>query len=60
MRVVEAMAGCYAMACQSTREGIELAEQAGDMDTADLITEISRELDKHLYFLESHLQGGER
>jgi starvation-inducible DNA-binding protein len=60
MPVVEAMAGCYAVICQNTREAIEEAEQAGDMDTADLFTEISRELDKHLYFLESHLQGAER
>ena len=29
----------------------------GDADTADLFTEVSRELDKHLWFLESHLQG---
>lgn len=60
MQVVEAMAGCYANIAQSTREAIEEAEQAGDMDTADLFTEISRELDKHLYFLESHLQGVEK
>ncbi|WP_232688854.1 DNA starvation/stationary phase protection protein Dps [Halobacterium zhouii] len=28
----------------------------GDEDTADLFTELSREVDKYLYFLESHLQ----
>jgi starvation-inducible DNA-binding protein len=60
MRVVEAMAGCYATIARNTREAIDEAEQADDMDTADLFTEISRELDKHLYFLESHLQGAER
>jgi starvation-inducible DNA-binding protein len=60
MAVVEAMAGCYANIAASTRQAIEEAEQAGDMDTADLFTEVSRELDKHLYFLESHLQGAER
>lgn len=60
MQVVEAMAGCYAVIAQSTREAIDAAEEAGDMDTADLFTEVSRELDKHLYFLESHLQGAER
>lgn len=60
MAVVEAMAGCYANICASTRKAIEEAEQAGDTDTSDLFTEVSRELDKHLYFLESHLQGAQR
>jgi len=55
--VVAFMAECYANICQSTREAIEEADQAGDMDTADVFTEVSRELDKHLYFLEAHLQG---
>jgi starvation-inducible DNA-binding protein len=57
MAVVEAMAGCYANICASTREAIDQAEQAEDMDTADMFTEISRTLDKHLYFLEAHLQS---
>jgi starvation-inducible DNA-binding protein len=60
MTVVEAMAGCYANICASTRRAIDEAEEAGDMDTTDIFTEISRELDKHLYFLESHLQGAAR
>ena len=60
MQVVEYVAGCYANVAQSTREGIDQADEAGDQDTADLLTEVSRELDKHLYFLESHLQGAER
>jgi starvation-inducible DNA-binding protein len=28
----------------------------GDADTADLFTQISRETDKYLWFLEAHLQ----
>ncbi len=60
MAVVEAMAGCYANICASTRQAIDEAEEAGDTDTADLFTQVSRELDKHLYFLESHLQGAGR
>jgi starvation-inducible DNA-binding protein len=39
------------------RAGIERAADLGDEDTADLLTELSREVDKHLYFLESHLQS---
>ena len=38
------------------REAIELAAELGDEDTADLFTELSREVDTQLYFLESHLQ----
>jgi starvation-inducible DNA-binding protein len=50
----------YAALAQSTREAIDQAEQAEDMDTADLFTEVSRELDKSLWFLEAHLQGGDK
>jgi starvation-inducible DNA-binding protein len=46
--------GQYAV---SVRAAISQAEQAGDMDTADLFTEISRETDKLLWFAEAHLQG---
>lgn len=39
------------------RSGIDAAAAAGDADTADLFTEISRALDKQLWFIEAHLQG---
>jgi starvation-inducible DNA-binding protein len=39
------------------REGIDTSANAGDADTADLFTEISRAVDKHLWFLEAHLQA---
>ncbi len=55
MQVVEAMAERYA--ATSTRKAIDEADKAGDADTAGVFTETSRELDKHLYFLEAHLQG---
>lgn len=60
MMVVEAMAGCYANICASTRQAIDKSDKAGDLSTSDLFIEISRTLDKHLYFLESHLQGAGR
>jgi starvation-inducible DNA-binding protein len=41
----------------STREGIDTATELGDMDTADLFTEVSRAIDKHLWFVEAHLQA---
>jgi starvation-inducible DNA-binding protein len=49
----------YAELARSTREGIDAADEAGDMDTADLLTEVSRGLDKALWFLEAHIQQGE-
>jgi starvation-inducible DNA-binding protein len=40
------------------REAIDTTgEELGDMDTADLLTEISRSIDKHLWFVEAHLQA---
>jgi starvation-inducible DNA-binding protein len=38
------------------RAAIDEADKAGDADTADLFTEISRDLDKDLWFLQAHLQ----
>lgn len=43
----------------TTREAIEMAERPGDADTADLFTEVSRGLDKSLWFLEAHLQSSD-
>ena len=31
--------------------------ELGDIDTSDLFTEISRAIDKHLWFVEAHLQA---
>lgn len=53
---VEMLVQRYAALAQSTREAIDQAEQAEDMDTADLFTEVSRDLDKSLWFLEAHIQ----
>ncbi len=58
LQVVEALAARYALLCASTRKAIDLAAEAGDMGTSDLFTEISRGLDKGLWFLEAHLQKG--
>jgi starvation-inducible DNA-binding protein len=41
---------------KAVRAGIDQTAALGDADTADLFTGMSRELDKHLWFLEAHLQ----
>lgn len=42
---------------KSTRAAIDAADEAKDQGTADLFTEVSRGVDKHLYFLDAHLQA---
>jgi starvation-inducible DNA-binding protein len=54
--VVTALADRYANLAKTTRQAIDESDRLGDKDTADLFTEVSRDLDKSLYFLESHLQ----
>ena len=57
MDVVAALADRYAALGKSLREAIDQADQLEDKDTADLFTDVSRDVDQSLYFLESHLQG---
>lgn len=54
---VKALTDRYATVAASTRAAIDTADKAGDMDTADLFTEVSRGMDKWLWFLEAHLQA---
>jgi starvation-inducible DNA-binding protein len=46
----------YGQVANAIREGIDQAEEAGDPDTADIFTQVSRGLDKNLWFLEAHVQ----
>jgi starvation-inducible DNA-binding protein len=46
----------YADYGNSLRGSIDEADEAGDADTADLFTEVSRGIDKQLWFLEAHVQ----
>ena len=59
LEVVRVVADRYAAAGKAARDGIAQADEHGDADTADLLTDVSRYLDKSLYFLESHLQQDE-
>lgn len=57
MESVAVMVERYANVAATTREAIDTAEKAKDTDTSDLFTEVSRGLDKSLWFLEAHLQA---
>jgi len=52
-----ALVNRYSQFGAQTRANIDRATELGDADTADLFTEISRQIDKDLWFLEAHLQG---
>ncbi len=46
----------YAQYGNALRKNIDEVDEAGDPDTADLFTEVSRGIDKQLWFLEAHVQ----
>src|SRR5262249_16990056 len=53
---VRVLAGQVAKLAASIRRAIQQSAELGDPTTSDLFTEISRSLDKDLWFLEAHLQ----
>jgi len=46
----------YSVFANAVRQNIDDADEAGEPDTADLFTEVSRAIDKQLWFLEAHTQ----
>jgi starvation-inducible DNA-binding protein len=54
---VEALSSVLAAFGKSARKAIAEANDLDDLDTADLFTEISRGIDKWLWFVEAHLQS---
>ena len=52
---VFAVSGTLAAFGQSIREAIDHATGFGDVNTADLFTEISRGIDQQFWFVESHI-----
>ena len=54
---VDALSSVFADFGGKVRAAIDVADGRGDKDTADLFTEISREVDKDVWFLEAHLHG---
>ena len=53
---VKALVERYAAYAATTRAAIDESDKLGDQATADLFTEVSRGIDKALWFLEAHLQ----
>lgn len=53
---VEELASRFAAVANSVRAGIEKTDELGDASTADLLTEVSRDLDQAVYFLEAHIR----
>lgn len=53
---VKALSDSFAKFGSFVRDAIDESEKAGDADSADLYTGISRQVDKQLWFLEAHIQ----
>lgn len=53
----EALSSALAEFAKNTRTNIDDADDAGDMVTADLFTEVARGTDKLLWFVEAHIQS---
>ena len=54
---VEAVAKALSTFGHEARNTIDQAEELDDADTADIFTEISRGIDKWLWFVDAHSQG---
>jgi starvation-inducible DNA-binding protein len=54
---VDALAAAIARFAKAARKAIDDSGKAGDADTSDLFTGISRSADKNLWLLEAHLQA---
>jgi starvation-inducible DNA-binding protein len=57
MAHVAAVADKLAAFGKSVRSCIDRATRLGDADSADLFTEVSREIDRNLWLVEAHLQA---
>lgn len=54
---VDALSTALADFGNIVRRNIDETNDLGDVDTADLFTEVSREIDKLLWFVEAHIQA---
>jgi starvation-inducible DNA-binding protein len=56
---VAALANALAEVAAATRAATDECAQIGDQTSADVFTEISRSVDKYLWFVEAHLAGSD-
>jgi len=54
---VDALSSMMADFGKKVRAAITETAEWGDADTSDMLTEISRDIDKQLWFVEAHLEG---
>lgn len=57
MAHVEAVARALSTFGREARQTIDQSDELGDADTADIFTEVSRGIDKWLWFVEAHSQS---
>ncbi len=53
---LKALIDRFSTLANAVRKNIDETDDAGDKGTADVFTEVSRGLDKNLWFLEAHMQ----
>jgi starvation-inducible DNA-binding protein len=53
----EALSSALALFGKTIRQSISKSDELADADTTDLFTEVSRGVDKWLWFVEAHLQA---
>ena len=54
--IVGAMTQALATVANNARKAIDQTADLGDQGTSDLLTDVVRDTDKHLWFVEAHLQ----
>jgi starvation-inducible DNA-binding protein len=54
---LQALQAALALTGKDLRQAIDQATTLGDANTADLFTELSRQADKDLWFVEAHLSA---
>lgn len=54
---VDALSTALADCGKAIRRSIDESTELGDQDTADVFTEVSRDLDKYLWMVEAHIQA---
>lgn len=60
MDAVDALADRYAIFGAAVRSAARRADELDDLNTNDMLIEVSRGIDKDLWFLEAHLHKARR